>query len=79
MLKRDALPPGASDRDLILLRGNDLYNDQEFENSILVGVPGAGWTDRHGWRQRPLARNAYAQLRPMLHPLVPNYCPVSAS
>jgi GDSL-like Lipase/Acylhydrolase family len=57
--------------------GNDLYNDQEFENTLLAPreVRASAWTERRGWWRRSLVRNAHAQLRLMLYPLVPSYCP----
>jgi hypothetical protein len=57
--------------------GNDLYNDQEFENTLVVSREArtTGFTEGHGWRLRSLVRSGYAQLRLMAYPLVPSHCP----
>jgi hypothetical protein len=57
--------------------GNDLYDDQAFDNALLVPreTRVSGWADGHGWWRRSLVRNGLGPLRLMLAPLVPGYCP----
>jgi hypothetical protein len=57
--------------------GNDLYNDHDFENTLLASreVRASGWLERRGWWPQSLVRNAYEQLRLTLYPVVPSYCP----
>jgi hypothetical protein len=77
VLTQDALPLEPRIVIWFFFEGNDLYNDQDFENMLIVprGLRTTGWTEGHGWRLRSLARSGYAQLRLMLHPLVPSHCP----
>jgi hypothetical protein len=57
--------------------GNDLYDDQEFENTLVAPreVRASAWTERRGWWPRSLMRNAHAQLRLLLYPIVPGQSP----
>lgn len=57
--------------------GNDLYNDQNFENTLLASRDerATAWTAQQGWWQRSLIRNALQQLRLLLFPLAPRCCP----
>ena len=77
VLERDALPFEPRVVIWFFFEGNDLYNDQEFENALLAPRErrAEAWTARHGWWRRSLVRNAPAQLRILLYPLVPSYCP----
>jgi hypothetical protein len=77
VLKRDALPLRPRVVIWFFFEGNDLYNDQEFENFLLAprGVRANPWTERHGWWRRSLVRNVLERVRLMLYPLVPTYCP----
>jgi hypothetical protein len=77
VLKLDAMPLEPRVVIWFFFEGNDLYNDEEFENALLVRreARASAWTEGHGWWRRSLVRNAPAQLRLMLYPLVPSYCP----
>jgi hypothetical protein len=77
VLERDGLPLAPRVVIWFFFEGNDLYNDHDFENTMLVApdVRAAGWTRRHGWWRRSLIRNTHAWLRVQLHPLVPSQCP----
>jgi hypothetical protein len=57
--------------------GNDLYNDEAFENTLLSSpeARASGWTQRHGWWRRSFIRNTHAQVRLLLHALVPRQSP----
>jgi hypothetical protein len=57
--------------------GNDLYNDQAFENTLLASWEArvSGWTASHGWWRRSFIRNAHAQFRLLIHALIPRQCP----
>jgi hypothetical protein len=77
VLERDGLPLEPRVVVWFFFEGNDLYNDEEFENILLAG-PGqraTGWSRRRGWWRRSFVRNAHAELRRLLHPLVPGRCP----
>ena len=60
--------------------GNDLYDDQEFENAMLAAPPSAedrspnagGFTRFDGWARRSFVLNAFQRLRWIFHPIVPN-------
>ena len=63
--------------------GNDLYEDQSFEDALL-GEPLSseettphpqGLTRNHGWNQRSFVLNAFGRLRRWVHPLIPNRAP----
>jgi hypothetical protein len=77
VLERDALPLDPRIVVWFFFEGNDLYNDQEFENVLAIPREArtTGWTEGHGWRLRSLVRSGYPQLRLMLYPLVPSHCP----
>ncbi len=77
VLKLDAMPLQPRIVIWFFFEGNDLYNDQDFENMLVVPREArtTGFTEGHGWRLRSLVRSAYAQLRLMAYPLVPSYCP----
>ena len=57
--------------------GNDLYNDHAFENTLFSSpeMRTDGLTEKHGWWRRYFIRNTHAQLRVLLHALVPSQCP----
>ena len=77
VLDRDALPLQPRVVVWFFFEGNDLYNDELFENTLRAPreVGAASLTDRHGWWRRSFVRNAHALLRLVLHPLVPRHCP----
>jgi hypothetical protein len=77
VLKADALPLAPRVVIWFFFEGNDLYNDQGFENAMLAPrkVRASGWTESHGWWRRSLLRNGPAELRLVLSPLVPTYYP----
>jgi hypothetical protein len=78
VLKRDAMPLQPRVVIWFFFEGNDLYNDYLFENLQVAARETGGatpWTEQHGWWSRSFVRIANAQLRLMLHPLVPRYCP----
>jgi hypothetical protein len=57
--------------------GNDLYNDHAFENTLAATpeMRTAGLTERHGWWRRSFLRSALAEVRLLLHAIVPRQCP----
>ncbi|MGH7312202.1 MAG: alginate O-acetyltransferase AlgX-related protein [Candidatus Rokuibacteriota bacterium] len=77
VLKMDVVPLGPRVVIWFFFEGNDLYNDQEFENVLLAprAVRTSAWTEEHRWWRRSFLRSAHDQLRLMLYPLVPSYCP----
>ena len=77
VLKRDAMPMLPRIVIWFFFEGNDLYNDQDFENAMQASSDArtTAWTSRHGWWRRSLIRNAYEQGRLLIYPLVPTYCP----
>jgi len=77
VLNRDAMPLEPRVAIWFFFEGNDLYNDQQFENALLAPreVRASTWTGGHGWWHRSLLRNAHAELRLMLYPLVPTHYP----
>jgi hypothetical protein len=77
VLKRDGFPLEPRIAVWFFFEGNDLYNDQDFENTLLAPweARASAWTQRAGWWPRSLARTAHAQLRLLAHPLVPRNCP----
>jgi len=77
VLRRDALSLGPRIVIWFFFEGNDLYNDQDFENMLLAARAArtSGFTDTHGWRLRSLVRNGIGHLRFVLHPVVPAHCP----
>ena len=77
VLKRDAVPLAPRIVIWFFFEGNDLYNDQEFENAMRApsSERATSWTERHGWWRRSLIRSVYMQVRLMLYPIAPNYCP----
>lgn len=77
VLHRDALPLQPRVVIWFFFEGNDLYNDDLFENTLRAPREGGATslTGRHGWWRRSFVRNAHAQLRLVLYPLVPRYCP----
>jgi hypothetical protein len=63
--------------------GNDLYDDQHFENTLLATAPRAedgtphpeGFARDHGWARRSFVLNAFRLIRRVSHPVVPNRAP----
>lgn len=77
VLKLDALALKPSAVIWFFFEGNDLYNDQDFENAMLVPreLRATEWAEGHRWWRRSLLRNAQLQLRLLFFALVPRYCP----
>jgi hypothetical protein len=77
VLKRDGIRLKPRIVVWFFFEGNDLYNDQAFENTLLSPreVRASGWTTSHSWWRRSFIRNAHAQFRLLLHALVPSQCP----
>jgi GDSL-like Lipase/Acylhydrolase family len=77
VLERDAMALAPRVVIWFFFEGNDLYNDQDFQNAMLAAhdVRATAWTERHGWWRRSLIRNGHAQFRLMLHPFVASDCP----
>lgn len=83
VLESDALERRPRVVAWFFFEGNDLYDDQHFENSRLADPPSPdettphpeGMAAAHGWRQRSFALNALRRLRRWSHPLVPNRAP----
>jgi len=76
-LNRDAMPLQPRVVIWFFFEGNDLYNDDLFESILLTPreMRATPLTDGHGWWRRSFVRNALAQLRLVLYPLVPGHCP----
>jgi acetyltransferase AlgX (SGNH hydrolase-like protein) len=63
--------------------GNDLYDDQRFENALLPTAPSRaeatphadGLTRDDGWVQRSFVLNVFQRIRRWTHPLIPNRAP----
>lgn len=77
VLERDGM---ALEPDIVIwffFEGNDLYDDQEFENTLVAPreVRASAWTERGGWWPRSLMRNAHTHLRLLLYPIVPGQVP----
>ena len=77
VLNRDAMPLRPRVAIWFFFEGNDLYNDELFETTMRIPreARGGQWGAGHGWWRRSFVRNAQAQLRLMLYPLVPRHCP----
>jgi lysophospholipase L1-like esterase len=74
VLERDALPLDPRVVIWFFFEGNDLYNDQDFENTLLAPREARAWPEPGGWR-RSFTGNLLPELRLLLHPLVPASCP----
>ena len=77
VLERDGLPLEPRVVIWFFFEGNDLYNDHEFDNALTAPreIRATAWTARHPWWRRSFLRNAYAELRLLLSPIVPGFCP----
>jgi hypothetical protein len=83
VLKNDAFSRKPEIVIWFFFEGNDLYDDQSYENAILAkpiltkkAVPRKiGYTDSHGWRQRSFLMNTLKRLPRWSHPLIPNDAP----
>ena len=83
VLKTDALRRRPTVVAWFFFEGNDLYDDQKFENARLAGPPSredatpnrAGLARYHGWEQRSFVLNAFKWIRRSAHPLIPNQVP----
>jgi hypothetical protein len=76
-LKRDGLPLAPRIAIWFFFEGNDLYNDQDFENTLLAPweARAGAWTEQADWWRRSFARSAHDQFRLLAHALVPRHCP----
>ena len=86
VLKVDALARQPRTIAWFFFEGNDLYDDQEFENSLGAAPAAAdlvpqreGLTREHGWQQRSFVLNGFARLRRWVHPIIPNRVPYWAA
>jgi hypothetical protein len=83
VLKGDALRRTPTVVAWFFFEGNDLYDDQSFENTLLAGPPGGesatahatGLTRDHGWGRRSFVLNFFQRIRRWSHPLIPNRAP----
>jgi hypothetical protein len=83
VLRRDGLARRPRTVVWFFFEGNDLYDDQTFENARLAGPPsteqvtphGEGLAASHGWKRRSFTLNALRWLRRISHPVVPNRAP----
>src|SRR5262245_36393857 len=77
VLKGDALRRDPSVVAWFFFEGNDLYDDQRFENTLLAGPPGGdsvtphaeGLMRDHRWAQRSFVLNLFHRIRRWTHPL----------
>lgn len=66
-----------------LFEGNDLYDDNDFENAMLAGPQDDPQSEAHpegfargqGWKERSFTRQALRRLRRWLEPIIPNRAP----
>jgi SGNH hydrolase-like domain, acetyltransferase AlgX len=83
VLKGDALRRHPKVVAWFFFEGNDLYNDQTFENNLLARPPSRedatphaeGLTRDHGWVRRSFVLNSFQRIRRWIHPLIPNRAP----
>ena len=81
VLKGDALRRSPTVVAWFFFEGNDLYDDQIFENTLVAGPPSVestrpeGWTRDHGWGRRSFVLNFFQRIRRWSHPLIPNRAP----
>jgi hypothetical protein len=83
VLKLDALDRHPQTIVWFFFEGNDLYDDQDFETTLLAEPPTqaektphpGGLAALHGWKERSFTLNALRWLRRWAHPLVPNRAP----
>jgi hypothetical protein len=83
VLKADALPRQPRVIVWFFFEGNDLYDDQEFENFLLADAPSSedttphpeGLTRYHGWERRSFVRNGLGRIRYWIRAMVPNQPP----
>jgi len=83
VLKGDAMARRPRVIAWFFYEGNDLYDDQEFENTLLAGAPSreetefrtGGPTRGHGWKRRSFILNAFMWVRRWADPVVPNRAP----
>jgi hypothetical protein len=76
-LRVDAIPLEPKVVLWFFYEGNDLYNDQEFDKTMVAPreIRTAQWTASHGWWRRSLLRAGHAQLRRAFQPIVPSHWP----
>jgi SGNH hydrolase-like domain, acetyltransferase AlgX len=83
VLERDALTRCPQVIAWFFFEGNDLYDDQEFENFLIAEPPSPeqvvpraeGLTSSHGWRKRSFLLNSFSLLRHWSHHIIPNRVP----
>lgn len=83
VLKGDAVARAPRVVVWFFFEGNDLYDDQHFENYLLAEPPSPaetvphpdGLAAGHGWKQRSFVLEAWRSVRRWAHPLVPNRAP----
>jgi hypothetical protein len=83
VLQGDALRRSPRIAVWFFFEGNDLYDDQNFENALLAAAPRPEETTPHpegfardqGWAKRSFVLNAFRWIRRLSHPIVPNRVP----
>jgi hypothetical protein len=83
VLRGDALARRPRAIAWFFFEGNDLYNDQDFENALAAPSPSGGprgeaFAVDDDWMERSFTRSALRRLRRWSHPLVPNRAPYQA-
>jgi lysophospholipase L1-like esterase len=81
VLRKDAIPLEPAVVAWFFYEGNDLYNDQVFENATAAPREArtAQLTDAHGWWRRSLVRAGHRELRRLVQPIVPSHWPYSGT
>ena len=83
VLQRDAMRFHPKVVIWFFFEGNDLYDDERFENFLNAASPEPpdrtasplGMAQAHGWRQRSFTLALWRQLRRWMHPIMPNHTP----
>lgn len=83
VLQRDAVKYRPRAAVLFFFEGNDLYDDQEFENAQLAAAPSVdetesdpqGFAANHGWKQRSFTRAVLLRLRRWANPVIASQAP----
>jgi hypothetical protein len=82
VLKSDALAKKPKVIAWFFFEGNDLYDDQNFENILAAAPRGPGETTpqsegliQQAWKQRSFTLNAFRYIRAWSDPIVPNRAP----
>jgi hypothetical protein len=86
VLKDDALQRHPRAVAWFFFEGNDLYDDQNFENALVAversreeGRSSDGLTKSHGWTERSFVLNGLRRIRRGLQPLIRNEAPYWAT